>query len=443
MESTSMLNREMPHSLEAEMAVLGAVLLDGESIGMVVEHLRSEDFYQHTHQAIFSAAVDLFNTATPVDVITLSQRLGDKLDAVGGVKYLAHLAQSVTTTANLKSHIEIVAGKSLARKLIAASGSISDMCYAQDEEPEDILDQAEQKIFHIAEHRMSGGLTPVREVVVDAIAQLDEVRKAGGKITGIPTGFEKLDHVTAGLHNSDLIFVAARPGMGKTAFALNIAANAAMEAKVPVAIFSLEMSKEQLVNRMLSSEALVRSDKMQIGNLDQKDIQNMSRAIGKLSAAPIFIDDTPGITVSEIRAKCRRMKLQYGLGLVVIDYLQLMQTPGRIENRVQAVSELSRSLKILAKELDVPVVTLSQLSRGPESRTDKRPMLSDLRESGSIEQDADVVMLLYREDYYDKETENQNIAECNIAKHRRGSTETVKLAWRGEYTRFMNLDPRQ
>ncbi len=442
MEQPIYSGRELPHNLEAEIAVLGSVIMEGEAIGTVVEHLRSQDFYLQTHQTIFDAMIELFNTATPIDVVTLSEKLGGSLDAIGGVKYLAHLAQSVTTTANIGTYIKIVEGNSLERKLIAASKEISDMCYEQKNEPNEILDAAEQRIFEIGQKRNSSGLTHIRESIVDSMSRVDAVRAAGGKITGVPTGFTALDNLTAGLHNGNLVLIAARPAMGKTAFAMNIAVHAAVEHKVPVAVFNMEMSKLEVVNRILCSEALVLSDHLKTGSLDQKDIERLAQAIGRLSASPLYIDDTPGMTVESIRAKCRKMKMQNKLGLVVIDYLQLMKSSKKTNNRVEEVADISRGLKILAKELEVPVIALSQLSRGPESRTDHRPMMSDLRESGSIEQDADMVMLLYREDYYNPETEEQNIAECNLAKHRSGAVDKIKLAWRAEYTKFMNLDTK-
>ena len=442
MEQTSFSGREMPYSQEAEMAVLGSLLKGSEALGQAVSALRKEDFYLRAHQEIFGAAQELFNLNSAVDAVTISQQLGSKLEAVGGIAYLAHLGQALGTTANLMEYVRIVRGLSLSRKLISASQHISDMCYAGDEDPEDILDKAEQAIFEIADNRTSSGLVHISEGVKDSVAAMEEAKKAGGNVVGVPTGFFELDDLTGGMHDGQLIFVAARPGMGKTAFALNIAANCAVNKGVPVAVFSLEMTKEELVTRMIASEGGVDSKKLQTGNLEAPDISRVAGAIGRLVKAPVYLSDTPGITISEIRAQCRRMKLRHGLGLVVIDYLQLMQSPDKSANRVEEVSKLTRSLKILAKELDVPVIVLSQLSRGPESRTDKRPLLSDLRESGSIEQDADVVMMLYREDYYDKETERQNIAECNLAKNRKGRTANVELMWRGEFTKFMNLDKR-
>lgn len=442
MEQTSFNGREMPYSQEAEMAVLGSLLKGSDALGQAVSALRREDFYMRAHQEIFGAAQELFNLNTAVDAVTISKQLGSKLPAVGGIEYLAHLGQALGTTANLPEYVRIVRGLSLSRKLIAASQTISDKCYAGDEDPEDILDQAEQAIFEIADNRSSAGLVHVSEGVKDAVSAMEEAKKAQGGVVGIPTGFAQLDEMTSGMHNGQLIFIAARPGMGKTAFALNIATYCAIQKDVPVAVFSLEMSKSELVSRMIAGEGMIDGKKLQTGNLEAPDISRVASAIGRMVKAPIYMSDTPGITISEIRAQCRRMKLRHGLGLVVIDYLQLMQSPDRSTNRVEEVSKLTRSLKILAKELDVPVIVLSQLSRGPESRTDKRPMLSDLRESGSIEQDADVVMLLYREDYYNKETDRQNIAECNLIKNRRGRTQNIELAWRAEFTRFMNLDKR-
>lgn len=437
------LGRIPPQSIEAEQSVIGSMLIDKEVIPVVMEILKPEDFYRPDHKEIYNVIIELFDKAQPIDLITVSERLKlyGKLDLVGGLEYLSNIATAVPTTANARNYSKIVEEKSLLRKLIKTSSDIVDMGFDASEEVSYILDKAEQGIFDILQKRSSKGFIPIRDVLVDTFNKLEELYNNKGNITGIPTGFSDLDFKTSGLHNSDLILIAARPAMGKTAFALNLAQYAAVHSQVPVAVFSLEMSKEQLVNRMLCSEAMVDSNKMRTGKLEDNDWQKVAKALGPLSEAPVFIDDTPGVSITEIRAKCRRLKLEHNLGLVIIDYLQLMQgSKSRSENRQQEISEISRSLKILAKEINVPVITLSQLSRAPEARTDHRPILSDLRESGAIEQDADIVMFLYRDDYYNPETEKKNIAELIIAKHRNGSTGTVELVWLGQYTKFANLE---
>ncbi len=430
-----------PHNIEAEQAVLGCMILDPDVIPSVLELIKGEDFYRPDHREICEAIIDLSEKAASIDIITVSEQLQVRgtLENVGGLEYLSSITNSVPTTANAKYYTKIVEEKSLLRKLIKAAAEISQISYDASEDAVYVLDKAEKSIFDILQKRGTQGFTHIKDVLLETFNRLEELYNSKGYITGIPTGFTDLDLKTAGLQNSDLILIAARPGMGKTAMGLNIAQYAAVQKRVPVAIFNLEMSKDQLVNRMLCSEVMVDSHKMRTGKLSDDDWNKIAQALAPLSEAPIYIDDTPGITVMDIRAKCRRLKLEKNLGLVVIDYLQLMQGRGRVENRQQEVSEISRSLKILAKELNVPVVTLSQLSRGPESRQDHRPMLSDLRESGAIEQDADIVMFLYRDDYYNPETEKKNIAEVIIAKHRNGSTGTVELRWFGEYTKFANL----
>ncbi len=437
----SAIGRIPPHNLEAEQAVLGCMLLDMDIIPTVTELIRSEDFYRDDHKEICEAILDLTEKAGPVDIITVSEqlKLRGTLDQIGGLDYLAGISTAVPTTANARHYAKIVEEKSLLRKLIKAAADISGMSYDASEEAAFVLDRAEKSIFDILQKRNTQGFTHIKDVLLETFNRLEELYNSKGHITGIPTGFTDLDYKTAGLQNSDLILIAARPGMGKTAMALNIAQYAAVQRHVPVAIFNLEMSKDQIVNRMLCSEVMVDSHKMRTGKLEDEDWNKIAQALAPLSEAPIYIDDTPGISVMDIRAKCRRLKLEKNLGLVVIDYLQLMQGRGKTENRQQEVSEISRSLKILAKELNIPVVTMSQLSRGPESRTDHRPMLSDLRESGAIEQDADIVMFLYRDDYYNPETEKKNVAEVIIAKHRSGSTGTIELRWFGEYTKFANL----
>jgi len=437
------LGRIPPQSLEAEQSVLGSMLIDKEVIPVVMEILKSEDFYRPDHREIYDVIIELFDKAQPIDLITVSERLKlhGKLELVGGLEYLSNIATAVPTTANVRNYSKIVEEKALLRKLIRASSDIVDLGFNASEEVSFILDKAEQGIFDILQKRSSQGFVPIKDVLVGTFNKLEELYNNKGNVTGIPTGFTDLDFKTSGLHNSDLILIAARPAMGKTAFALNLAQSVAVHSHVPVAVFSLEMSREQLVNRMLCSEAMVDSNRMRTGKLEDNDWQKVAKALGPLSDAPIFIDDTPGISITEIRAKCRRLKLEHNLGLVVIDYLQLMQgSRSKSENRQQEISEISRSLKILAKEINVPVITLSQLSRAPEARTDHRPILSDLRESGAIEQDADIVMFLYRDDYYNPETDKKNIAELIIAKHRSGSTGTIELVWLGQYTKFANLE---
>lgn len=438
----SSLGRVPPQSIEAEQSVLGASLLDKEVLSSITEIIDVSDFYRDDHKEIFEAIMDLYERGEPIDLITVSEQLKIRgsLDAVGGLEYLTGLVNAVPTTANAKHYAKIVEEKSILRKLIKISSEIINMGYEQAEEVEYILDKAEKGIFDISQGRNSQGFAQIKDVLIETFDRLEELYNSKGSVTGIPTGFIDLDHKTAGLHNSDLILIAARPAMGKTSFALNIAQYAAIYSQVPVAIFSLEMSKEQLVNRMLCCEAMVDAQRMRTGQLEDSDWQKIAKALGPISDAPIFIDDTPGVTAAEIRAKCRRLKIEKDLGLVVIDYLQLMQGRGRSENRQQEISEISRSLKILAKEINVPVIALSQLSRAPELRGDHRPILSDLRESGAIEQDADIVMFLYRDDYYNPETEKKNVAEVIIAKHRNGSTGTVELAWLGQYTKFANLE---
>jgi len=434
------LGRIPPQSIEAEQSVLGCMLLDKEVIPVITEILKSEDFYREDHREIYEAILDLFESASPVDLITVAEQLKHRgtLDKVGGLEYLTNMATAVPTTANARHYAKIVEEKSILRKLIKTSSEIINLGYEASDEVSIILDRAEKGIFDILQKRNNQGFAHIKDVLVDAFNKLEELYNNKGYVTGVPTGFTDLDYKTAGFQNSDLILIAARPAMGKTSFALNIAQYAAIHEKIPVAIFSLEMSKEQLVNRILCSEVMINSQKMRVGKLDDSDWQKMAKALGPLSEAPIFIDDTPGASVMELRAKCRRLKLEKNLGLIVIDYLQLMQGRGRAENRQQEVAEISRSLKILAKEINVPVITLSQLSRAPESRSDHRPMLSDLRESGAIEQDADMVLFLYRDDYYNPDTDKQNIAEVIIAKNRHGPTGVVELRWFGEYTKFAN-----
>ena len=430
-----------PHDTEAEQAVLGSMLTDQDAVIDAIEILKPEDFYRDDNKYIYEAILNLYNRAEPIDIITVKSELitMGRFEVIGGFEYLGILPDKVPLVANAERYIKIVEEKSLLRQLIKASNELIDLGYAQNEDVEMVMDQAEKKIFNIMQGKNQRGFTPIKDVLIESFAEIEKLYNQKEPITGIPTGFADLDYKTAGLHKSDLILVAARPAMGKSAFALNIATNAAINAKIPVAIFNLEMSKSQMVNRMLCSEAMVDSNKIRTGKIEEDDWVKLATALGPLSEAPIYIDDTPGISVAEIRAKCRKLKLEKNIGLVVIDYLQLIQGSGkRNASREQEISEISRSLKILAKELDIPVIALSQLSRAAEQRADHRPMLSDLRESGAIEQDADIVMFLYRDDYYNPDTEKKNIAEVILAKHRAGSTGTVELLWMGNYTKFAN-----
>ena len=431
-----------PHDIEAEQAVIGSMLTDKDAVMSAVEKLKPESFYREDNKAIYEAMVNLYNRSEPIDLITVNDELTSMgmFEKVGGMEYLAMLPEKVPTTANVEKYIEIVEEKSMLRNLIKTANEIIELGYDQTEEVEDIMDSAEKKIFDLIQNKNQKGYADIKEVLVESFTKLEELYNQKQTITGVPTGFAELDYKTAGLHGSDLILIAARPAMGKSAFALNIAANAALKNNTPVAIFNLEMSKEQLVNRLLCSEAMVDSNKIRTGKLEEKDWSKLANIVGPLSDSKIFIDDTPGISVMEIRTKCRKLKMEKDIGLIIIDYLQLVQgNSKRNSSREQEIAEISRSLKILAKELNVPVVALSQLSRAVEQRVDHRPMLSDLRESGSIEQDADIVMFLYRDDYYNQDSEEKGITEVMIAKHRGGSTGTIKLVWMGEYTKFANL----
>ena len=432
-----------PHDIEAEQAVIGSMLTDKEAISSAIEVLKSEDFYREDNKLIFEAILNLYNRAEPVDIITLKTELQSmkQLEAVGGLEYIAQLPDKVPTTANVEQYIKIVEEKSALRALIKTANDLITLGYDQTQEVEDILDGAEKRIFDVIKNRNQKGYSSIKDILVDSFTELEQLYNQKQHITGIPTGFADLDSITAGLHPSDLVIVAARPAMGKSAFALNIATNAAVRANVPVAIFSLEMSKEQMTNRILCSEALVDSNKVKTGKIDDDDWTKLAEASGILSQSPIIIDDTPGISIMKIREKCRKLKLERDIGLVVIDYIQLIQGNNKKNlNREQEISEISRSLKLLAKDIKVPVIALSQLSRSVEQRTDHRPMLSDLRESGAIEQDADIVMFLYRDDYYNEDSKEKNIAEVILAKHRAGDTGTVKLAWLGSFTKFANSE---
>ncbi|MCX7883490.1 MAG: replicative DNA helicase [Caloramator sp.] len=434
--------RVPPHNIEAEQAVIGAMLLDKEAIASAAEILSGDEFYKESHKILFQTIVEIFNKDEPVDIVTLVDILKSRehLEIVGGVSYISSLAASVPTTSNVKYYAKIVEEKSILRRLIFASNGIIEKCYTEQENVEEVLGAAEKSIFDISQKKGHQDFEHLSNIISRSFDEFERLYKNKGQITGIPSGFTDLDRKTSGFQKSDFILIAARPSMGKTAFALNIALHAALRAGKSVAIFSLEMSKEQLVYRMLCSEANVDMLKLRTGDLEEDDWMRLGRAAGPMSNANIFIDDTPGISVMEMRSKCRRLKIEKGLDLILIDYLQLMTGSGKNDNRQQEVSEISRSLKGLAKEMEAPVISLSQLSRAPEARADHRPILSDLRESGSIEQDADIVMFLYRDEYYNKETDKKGIAEAIIAKQRNGPTGTIELAWLGQYTKFGNLD---
>ncbi len=435
--------RTMPYSAEAEQSVLGGILIDSNCISAVSEIIKEEDFYFEHNKTIFSVMQTLFNLNQPIDIVTVSDLLSrnGSLEAVGGVSYLTSVASSVPTTANITQYANIIMQKALLRRLVDAGSQIMSLGYDAPEGADIALENAEKIVFDILQKKDSNGIVHISEILGGTFQMMQEMAAKKGKVSGVPTGFGYLDQITSGLQNSDLILIAARPAMGKTSFALNIAQNAAIRNGIPTAVFNLEMSREQLANRIICGEAMVSGNKLKEGSLDADDWIRIGENLEQLAKAPIFIDDSSSVTVSEIRAKCRRLKQRHNLGLVVIDYLQLMQSGTRSDgNRQQEVSEISRSLKILAKELNIPIITLSQLSRGPESRTNKRPMLSDLRESGAIEQDADIVMFLYRDEYYNPDSPDKNIAECIIAKHRNGETGTVKLWWDGSHTKFMHLD---
>lgn len=431
-----------PQNVEAEQAVLGAMMLDHNAVIAAMEKLTPNDFYREVHRIIFEAMEHLHHDNKEIDVITLPEELRrmKKLDDVGGIEYILSLPNLVATAANIEYHANIVAEKALARNLITTCTDLTAAAYDGEKEPEDLLDDAERRILQLSENKNRGDFSPVGAVVEETLDKITKLYENKAGLTGLPTGFRDLDRMTSGLQPSDLILVAARPSMGKTAFTLNIAQNVGVRQHKTVAFFSLEMSQEQLVQRILCQISHIDSQKLRTGQLNSdEEWTRLTDACDKLYQAPIYIDDTPGISVAEMRSKARRLKSEHGLDLIVVDYLQLMQ--GRnAESRQQEISEISRSLKALARELKVPLIALSQLSRSVESRQDKRPMLSDLRESGALEQDADIVSFLYREDYYDKEIENQHITEVILAKHRNGPVGSIKLYFKGEYTLFLNLD---
>ena len=439
MEDT-LVKRVLPHSVEAEQSVIGSMLMDRDAVIAASEILTAEDFYQRQYGIMFESMVELFNEGKPVDLVTLQDRLKEKdvPPEVCSLDFVREIMDTVPTSANVRSYAAIVHDKAVLRRLIKINEGIANDCYAGKESLETILAETEKQIFALLQSRTSDGFVPIRQVALNVLDKIEQATRSRSVVTGLPTGFLDLDYRTSGLQPSDLILIAARPSMGKTAFVLNIADYVSVRRQKTCLIFSLEMSKEQLVNRMLAMEANVDSQKLRTGTLTDEE------GIGAIGNSKLLIDDTPGISVMELRSKCRKVKLEYGLDLVMIDYLQLMTGSGKSgDNRQQEISEISRSLKALARELNAPVIALSQLSRACETRTDHRPMLSDLRESGAIEQDADVVMFLYRDDYYNKDTDTPNVAEVIIAKQRNGPIGTVNLGWKPELTRFVNMAKEQ
>lgn len=439
----ALIKRVLPHSVEAEQSVIGSMLMDREAIISASEIITADDFYQHQYGVMFEAMVELFNENKPVDLVTLQNRLKEKdvPPEVSSLDFVRDIITMVPTSANVKSYANIVREKAVLRRLIKVNEGIANTCYVGKEPLETILATTEKTIFDLLQSRNSGDFVPIRQVAMNVLEKIEEASKNQGTVTGIPTGFIDLDYKTSGLQPSDFILIAARPSMGKTAFVLNLVDHIAVKKGLPCMVFSLEMSKEQLVNRMLAMESNVDSQKLRTGTLSDSDWDAVVEGIGVIGNSKLIIDDTPGISIMELRSKCRKMKLEYGLSIVIIDYLQLMSGSGKGggDNRQQEISEISRSLKALARELNAPVIALSQLSRACETRQDHRPMLSDLRESGAIEQDADVVMFLYRDDYYNKDTDMPNIAEVIIAKQRNGPIGTINLVWRPEFTKFANM----
>ena len=437
----ALIKRILPHSPEAEQSVIGSMIMSRDAIVEASEIITGADFYQQQYGIVFEAMIELHDEGKAVDLITLQERLKEKdlPPEISSMEFVRDLLSAVPTSANVKYYAEIVAEKSMLRKLIKTTEEITNACYLGKEKTQDILEVTEKKIFDLVQNRGSEEFVPIRQVVLNAIEKIEKASRSQGSVTGIPTGFIDLDYKMSGFQPSDLILVAARPSMGKTAFVLNIAQYMAFHNDVTAAIFSLEMSKEQLVNRLLALESKVDSQNIRTGNLEDEEWAKLIEGANIRGKSNLIIDDKPGISISELRSKCRKYKMEHNLGVIFIDYLQLMTGSGRSESRQQEISEISRSLKALARELNVPVVALSQLSRAVEQRPDHRPMLSDLRESGAIEQDADVVMFIYRDDYYNKDSENKNIAEIIIAKQRNGPIGTVNLVWLPNYTKFVNM----
>lgn len=440
----ALIKRVLPHSVEAEQSVIGSMIMDRDAIMTASEVITSEDFYQSQYGVLFDAMLELYNEGKPVDLVTLQERLREKdvPPEISSLEFVRDLLDAVPTSANVRHYATIVQEKSMLRKLIKVNEDIANTCYLAREKTEDILEETEKKIFDLLQYRSTGDFVPIKQVVLNALDKIEKASKNKGTVTGIPTGFIDLDYKTSGFQPSDLILIAARPSMGKTAFVLNVAQHMAFKEGKTVAIFSLEMSKEQLVNRLFSLESKVDSQALRTGNLTDEDWAKLIEGAAVVGKSNLIIDDTPGISIAELRSKCRKFKLEHDLGIIIIDYLQLMSgsVGGRNESRQQEISDISRSLKALARELSVPVIALSQLSRAVEQRPDHRPMLSDLRESGAIEQDADVVMFIYRDDYYNKDTEHVNEAEIIIAKQRNGPIGTVTLTWLPQYTKFANSE---
>lgn len=437
----ALIKRILPHSIEAEQSVIGCMLMGREAILIASEILMGDDFYQHQSKIVFEAIVELYNEGKPVDPIVLQDRLKEKdvPPEISSTEFIRDLITAVPTSANVKYYATIVSEKSMLRQMIKLNEEIASACYLSKDKVSDIMEDTEKRMFELLQRRNSSGdFVPIRQVVLDALEKIEKASKTKGTVTGIPTGFVDLDYKTSGFQPSDFILIAARPSMGKTALVLNIAQYMAFKKDYTVAVFSLEMSREQLVNRLFSLESKVDSQSLRTGNLKDEDWSKLIEGAGVIGNSNLIIDDTPGISIGELRSKCRKYKLEHNLGVIIIDYLQLMSGSGRSDSRQQEISDISRSLKSLARELNVPVVSLSQLSRAVEKRDDKRPMLSDLRESGAIEQDADMVMFIYRDDYYNKDTPNPGVAEIIIAKQRNGPIGTINLVWMPEYTRFVN-----
>ncbi|MFV0361776.1 MAG: replicative DNA helicase [Suipraeoptans sp.] len=440
----AIIKRMQPHSVEAEQSVLGAMLMDKEAIVAANDIISEEDFYQSSYGVVFGAIVELYNEGKPVDLVTLQTRLKEKdvPDEISSLEYVKDFLTLVPTSANIRYYAQIVSDKAMLRRLIKVSEGIANTCYSGKEPVDTIMEDTEKDVFSLLQRRTTGDYVPIDKITINALSKIEEASKSKGSVTGIATGFRDLDYKLSGLQPSDLVLIAARPSMGKTAFVLNIAQNVAVKQNKSVAIFSLEMSKEQLVNRLLSLESKVDAQGIRTGELKDSDWENLIEGAGNIGGSGLILDDTPSISVTELRSKCRKFKLEHDLQLVIIDYLQLMSgsVGKRVESRQQEISDISRSLKAIARELNVPVVALSQLSRAVEQRPDKRPMLSDLRESGAIEQDADVAMFIYRDEYYNPDTEFKNQAEIIIAKQRNGPTGKVKLVWLPEYTKFADSE---
>lgn len=438
----ALIKKVLPHSEEAEQSVVGSMIMDSEAIVTASEMLAPGDFYGKQYGILFEAITELFTEGRPADLVTLRDKLKEKdvPQELYSIEFLANQVKAVPTSANVRYYAQIVKDKAVLRNLIKVTEGISNECYLDKEKLDYILEDAEKKVFDIVQRRGSSEFVSIRDIVIQSLDNIEAASRNKGSVTGIATGYYDLDYKTAGLQPSDLILLAARPSMGKTAFVLNLAEHIAVKNKITTAIFSLEMSKNQLVNRILSMNSRVDAQVIRTGNLEDSDWANLMESARIIGESGLIIDDTPGISVTELRSKCRKFKLEHNLGLVIIDYLQLMSASGRSESRQQEISEISRSLKALAREINCPVIALSQLSRAVEKRDDKRPMLSDLRESGAIEQDADVVMFIYRDEYYNKESPEAGITEIIIAKQRNGPTGTVKLGWQAEYTKFVNLE---